>query len=95
MTTDAAWVAAEEAKRERMAATSLWRPEDEHSSCGVGLVVAIDGTTDRPDGSTYHISWSLDPARGRRAVQSNEVIRRCGWVALDQPVPVKLTPALL
>lgn len=59
------------------------------------MVVAIDGTTDRPDGSTYHISWSLDPARGRCAVQSNEVIRRCGWVALDDPVPVKLTPALL
>ena len=37
---DAAWVAAEESKREWMAQNSLWRPEDEHSSCGVGLVVS-------------------------------------------------------
>src|SRR5215469_14624775 len=29
------------------------------------LVVEIDGTTDRPDGSTYHIAWSL--RAGRRA----------------------------
>jgi hypothetical protein len=59
------------------------------------LVVAIDGTTDRPDGSSYHISWSLDRARGWRAVQSNDVIRRCGWSALDRPVPIKLIPAVL
>ena len=25
------------------------------------LVVELDGTTDRPDGSTYHITWSLGP----------------------------------
>src|SRR5688572_7781448 len=25
------------------------------------MVVAIGGTTDRPDGSTYHITWSLEP----------------------------------
>src|SRR5689334_14897326 len=32
------------------------------------LVVAIDGTTDRPGGGTYHITWSLDRSRGRRPV---------------------------
>jgi glutamate synthase (NADPH/NADH) large chain/glutamate synthase (ferredoxin) len=47
MTFDAAWVAAEEAKRARVAATGLYRPEDERSSCGVGLVVAIGGTPSR------------------------------------------------
>jgi hypothetical protein len=41
------------------------------------LVVEIDGTTDRPDGSTYHITWSL--ADGRKPVESNAVIRRHGW----------------
>ncbi|WP_052081377.1 glutamate synthase large subunit [Paracoccus halophilus] len=30
-----------------MAEHSLYRPEDEHSSCGVGLVVAIDGKASR------------------------------------------------
>ena len=54
------------------------------------MVVAIDGTTDRPDGSTYHITWSL--ADGRRARESNDVIRERGWQELDQPIPVTLQP---
>ncbi|PVH28441.1 glutamate synthase large subunit [Pararhodobacter oceanensis] len=44
---DASWVAAEEAKRARIAETGLYRSEDEHSSCGVGLVVSIDGKPSR------------------------------------------------
>jgi glutamate synthase (NADPH/NADH) large chain len=40
---DENWVAAEEAKRQWMAENSLYRTEDEHASCGVGLVVSIDG----------------------------------------------------
>lgn len=55
------------------------------------MVVTIDGTTDRPDGSTYHITWSL--GRGRRAVESNDVLRECGWSELDRPIPIQLTPA--
>lgn len=55
------------------------------------LVAELDGTTDRPDGSTYHITWSLGP--GRRARESNDVLRDRGWTALDEPLPVKLTPA--
>jgi hypothetical protein len=55
------------------------------------LVVAIDGGTDRPDGSTYHITWSLGP--GRRAKESNEVIARLGWQPLELPMPVRLIPA--
>ena len=44
---DANWAAAEEAKRKWMAENSLYRDEDEHSSCGVGLVVSLDGTPSR------------------------------------------------
>ncbi|WP_147126679.1 glutamate synthase large subunit [Shimia ponticola] len=44
---DAAWVQSEEAKRTFMAEHSLYRDEDEHSSCGVGLVVSIDGQKSR------------------------------------------------
>ncbi|MGN0932796.1 glutamate synthase large subunit [Falsigemmobacter intermedius] len=44
---DEAWVAAEEAKRRFMSEHSLYREDDEHSSCGVGLVVAIDGKPSR------------------------------------------------
>ena len=44
---DETWVAAEEAKRQWMAENGLYTDADEHSSCGVGLVVAIDGTASR------------------------------------------------
>ena len=54
------------------------------------MVVAIDGTTDRPDGSTYHITWSL--ADGRRARESNDVLKERGWQELDRPIPIKLEP---
>jgi hypothetical protein len=54
------------------------------------MVVAIDGTTDRPDGSTYHITWSL--GEGRRARESNDVLKERGWDALDHPIPIKLEP---
>jgi glutamate synthase (NADPH/NADH) large chain len=37
------WEAQEAAKRAWMAEHSLYRAEDEHSSCGVGLIVSIDG----------------------------------------------------
>jgi hypothetical protein len=56
------------------------------------MVVQVDGSTDRPDGGTYHITWSL--GAGRRAVQSNDVIKAHGWQALEPPVPVQLVPAL-
>ncbi|OAN84957.1 glutamate synthase large subunit [Sulfitobacter geojensis] len=44
---DDAWVAREEAKRAMMAEKGLYSPEEEHSSCGVGLVVNIDGSRSR------------------------------------------------
>ena len=44
---DESWAAREEAKREWMAQNSLFREEDEHSSCGVGLVVSVDGNKSR------------------------------------------------
>ena len=55
------------------------------------LVVELDGTTDRPDGSTYHITWSLGP--GRKARESNDVLRDRGWEHIDAPIPVELEPA--
>lgn len=55
------------------------------------LVVELDGTTDRPDGSTYHITWSLGPTR--KARESNDVLRDQGWRPIDAPIPVELEPA--
>ncbi|MCB1352979.1 MAG: glutamate synthase large subunit [Rhodobacteraceae bacterium] len=48
MTTfDDAWVAKTEAEFARLEAEGMYSAEHEHSSCGVGLVVAIDGTPRR------------------------------------------------
>jgi hypothetical protein len=55
------------------------------------MVVRIDGTTDRPGGGTYHITWSLQD--GRRAKESNDVIAASGWEPIELPMPVKLEPA--
>ena len=55
------------------------------------LVVEMGGTTDRPDGSTYHITWSL--GRGRKAKESNDVLRDLGWEPIEEPIPVELEPA--
>jgi hypothetical protein len=65
-----------------------------HADDGSGveaMVVALDGSTDRPDGSTFHITWSLEP--GRRAKESNDVIRERGWSRFDEPIPVTVKPA--
>jgi hypothetical protein len=55
------------------------------------LVVELDDTTNRPDGSTYHITWSL--GSGRRARESNDVLRDLGWIPLHAPIDVELEPA--
>jgi len=54
------------------------------------LVVELDGTTDRPDGSTYHITWSLGPCR--RAIESNDVLRDHVWESISAPISIELEP---
>ncbi|NOX41151.1 MAG: glutamate synthase large subunit [Alphaproteobacteria bacterium] len=44
---DANWVAEQEAARAHLASSGMYREEDEHSSCGVGFVVSIDGEKSR------------------------------------------------
>ena len=55
------------------------------------LVVAIGGSPVRPDGGTYHITWSLADSRAAR--ESNEVIAQ-GWTRFAAPTPVRLVPQL-
>jgi hypothetical protein len=64
--------------------------DDDSLEC---IVVTIDGTTDRPDGSTFHITWSLDKSKGRKARESNDLLRDEGWKRFDQPLSVTLEPA--
>jgi len=58
------------------------------------MIVRIGDTTDRPDGSTWHITWSLDRQAGRRAVESNDIIARLPWTPIE-PMTVTLVPAVL
>jgi hypothetical protein len=55
------------------------------------MVVALGGSTDRPTGGTYHVTWSL--GRGREAVESNDVIGARGWEPLSEAVSVELAAA--
>lgn len=44
------------------------------------LVVSVRGRTIRPDGGTYHLTWSLDRELGRKPFHSNAVIKEKGFV---------------
>ena len=45
-------------------------------SCDVfqTLVVQVNGATLRPDGSVFHITWSIDRASGAKPVDSNKLL---------------------
>jgi hypothetical protein len=53
------------------------------------LVVEIDGTTLRPDGRAYHITWSLDREQGARPAHSNALIEEFGYMRVP---PVRISP---
>jgi len=57
------------------------------------MVVTVDGTADRPDGSIFHITWSLDGSKGRRAKESNDLLNQGGGAQFDEPIPVNVEPA--
>jgi hypothetical protein len=57
------------------------------------MVATIDGTFDRPDGSTFHITWSIDRSKGREARESNDLLREGGWTRWPETVPVSVEPA--
>ena len=57
------------------------------------MVVMVDGSTDRPDGSVFHITWSLDRRKGRQAKESNDLLKDRQWEEFDEPVTVEVTPA--
>jgi len=57
------------------------------------LVVAVNGSVDRPDGSVYHITWSLDRSLGRKPVQSNALVQN-GYESV-KPIHIKTTPEVL
>lgn len=56
-----------------------------------GLVISIDGNTKREDGSTYHITWSLDPAT-HKPVQTNNVLKEKGFEPFAVPINIEMVP---
>lgn len=54
------------------------------------LVVAIDGSTQRPDGSTYHITWSLD--RAKYSPKDSNKLLRTKKFTLVLSIPISVTP---
>lgn len=52
------------------------------------LVVSINDSTQRPDGGTYHITWSLDREQGRKPVHSNNLIKEQGYERIS---PIQIT----
>ena len=67
-----------------------------HADDGEGLealVVAIDGSAARPDGSIFHITWSLDRKRARKPVESNALLARDCWQRLAAPIAIDIIPA--
>jgi len=56
------------------------------------LVVSIDGTITRPDGSFFHITWSMGD--GAKAVQSNKLIKDYGFETVA-PIMIDLIPELM
>jgi hypothetical protein len=51
------------------------------------LVVEVNGSSERPDGSTYHITHSR--GEGRQSVESNAVIKEHGWHRFDCFIPIE------
>lgn len=55
------------------------------------FVVTVDGQALRPDGKRYHLTWSLDRAKGRKPVDSNRVVADGGHTPVQ---PITFTASL-
>src|SRR6266481_709581 len=51
------------------------------------LIVSLDGNIHRDDGSLYHITISLDEAKGRKPVDSNSILK--DYHKIDNPINIK------
>lgn len=70
-------------------ATIVGRADD---GAGVeAMVVEVAGTTDRPTGGTYHVTWSLAPDRDAR--ESNDAIAAHGWEPVDDRPELRIEQA--
>lgn len=57
------------------------------------LIVSVNGSVSRPDGSTYHITWSLQ--NGYKPVDSNKAIVKYGYTSLPHKTQILTTPTVV
>ncbi len=58
------------------------------------LVVAVNGNTQRPDGHTYHITWSIDSDSGYKPKDSKALLQSKQHTP-TRPVPFGASPTIL
>lgn len=63
---------------------------DDGSGCECFLV-SVEGSTERPSGGLFHLTWSIDPARGVKPKDSNGVVRDADPIT---PITVRVIPEL-
>jgi len=56
------------------------------------LVVEVNGNARRDDGSTFHITWSLDLESGAKPVHSNNLVKNKSTWDYVTPIPISVTP---
>lgn len=59
------------------------------------LVVSVNDKTKRADGSTYHITWSIDRSKGFKPADSNTLLVGGGYQSIDTPVEINTEIKLL
>lgn len=57
------------------------------------LVVSVNGSSTRPDGKIYHITWSLDTSK-YKPVDSNELLKAKRFTIV-RSIPINTKPELL
>jgi len=55
------------------------------------LIIEIDGSVHRADGSINHITLSIDKSKGIKPVHSNEAIKKFGYDPIT-PIKIDMTP---
>lgn len=55
-----------------------------------GFLASVDGTVNRPSGGKYHLTWSIDKGKGRKPVDTNNIVDQ--GKKLSKPIPLNVEP---
>jgi hypothetical protein len=54
-----------------------------------GLLIEIDGTSDRPSGGKYHVTWSIDRSKGYKPFSTNKYVNEAKPIS---PIKIQVEP---